>query len=147
MSGFLRVIIIILVYNLLPQINSVLLLHTGIILEQMHTLTTLCNKYRHLSRESFRQLYSRTCGSQSSIFIRDVCMWKWHNIGMISAGVRGSVIIDDQRAYIKIQALHGKTPDQDPWCTDGSVWRCDCWLKHKFALGSTFSWRNDFQWG
>ena len=61
----------------------------------------------------FQQLHWRTSGSYCSVFVSGgVCTWKRHSIEMATVRVSGTVNNDDQRAYIKIETLRGKTPTE-----------------------------------
>ena len=42
----------------------------------------------------------------------DVCTWKRQSVEMAAVRVSGTVTNDDQREYIKIETLRGKTPKE-----------------------------------
>ena len=61
----------------------------------------------------FQQLHGRLLEDSAVYFVSGgVCTWKRQGVEMAAVRVSGTVTNDDQRAYIKIETLRGKTPTE-----------------------------------
>ena len=87
------------------------MLYTRMISKEMHTLVTL-RKWRHLWRH-FSSWTGDLLEASAVYFVSGgVCTWKWQSVEMAAVRVSGTVTNDNQRAYLKIETLHRKTPTE-----------------------------------